>query len=200
VCGATIVAGGVDTSVQFIYQSTDDGSGNEKVIPDSNDWVNAGPPTTFTTDGSKTLTHTLSEGTWFVGMRVWNGFNNASVDRIEIDQGTTRHQVGDVTSTNKFVTPGISSCITDGFYVEATWDYGDAPSTYSARISVNGGDWENGQQNDSTNWGTSTNPKTGEWNTDSFFNFGDTIEIQIKADAEGGVSESDWSGSCTENF
>ena len=156
---------------------------------------------------TKTLTGLTNGQSYDVRVTAYNKFNNsgnyvnysAPASPLRWDYTNI---VTAVPEQPQFNTPSIITCSYIGFSneIHVEWNYGASPSSFSAQTNVNGAGWTNATLQSSSNWGGSSNPKTGNWSVNPFPNPGDTIQVRIRADAEGSNSASDYSSPCQDTY
>lgn len=160
------------------------------------DWQNVGNSVAYGTTGAKSINGIdvpKENTTYAVRILYWNYFNNVSADHIQ-EPSQQPYPTATSSSPNRYPTPVIDQAFQSGgsnVYVE--WTYGDEPSSFEAQWRLSGSNtWDNLILSSSSNWGTSSNPKSATWNDGKIIPSG-THEVRIRASAEGGVSESFWS-------
>lgn len=173
---ATLISlniGGFSTTVVFERQS-------------GASWISIGSPAVFTTNGTKTVQLNMpgDNTSYTIRARVYNMF-------VIEDWLTTNTSSATSSGPNVFPAPAISSAVWSGNNIQAYWNYGNSPNSFSAQWSAMGVSWTNLAGGSSSNWGTSTNPKSGIW-TPAQSGLNNT-QIRIRANAQGGVGASDWS-------
>lgn len=148
-------------------------------------WTDTGSQATFPSDGNWNFKgiQMPSENTNYSFRAIYyNDFNNQSADWKYSSTSTA-----DASNSNQYTTPDIGVVTDQGNTVYVEWGYGDVPSSFSLQSSSDGVSWTTRTLQSSTNWGTFNQPKSGTWTY-----AGD--RIRIRADAEGGINASDWTG------
>lgn len=159
-------------------------------------WQNVGNSVAYSSTGVKSIngiTVPNESTTYAVRILYWNYFNNVSADHLKLPVQSP-YPTATSSAPNQFPRPIISSASkVGGSNVRVVWTYGEDPSSFSAQWRLQGsGTWDDLALSSSNNWGTSTNPKSALWNDGKIIPSG-THEVRIKADAEGGIAESNWS-------
>jgi len=197
---ANLTTGGLTTTLVVEYQSALDGNGNAIAEPDDNEWQELGRNSGITSDGVRSSVSSIADGTYFFRASIFNAFISHEDDWAHANSGNNTDRWTVNTAPAVFDPPTIITAYDFFNSVRAEWNYGDSPSSFSAEIRIDGGAWEAGSLQSSSNWGSATNPKIGTWNPASVPNLGDLIEIRIRANAEGGTGQSDWSNIASFNF
>lgn len=172
-----ITAGGSPTVTQVQYK-----------IPTDTSWTDLGPGYSKQSQNI-TISHTevsMPEPMTQYDFRVqyYNGFNNHSSDW---------YYSAVITETSsaplKFGNIGITSA-TAASYVDVTFNYGDVPSEFELQSSSDGISWITRTLQSSTNWGTTSNPKTGRWTYSGIM-----VRLRASSQVVNGqtVAASDWS-------
>lgn len=183
--------GDLPTTVQVVYQDALDGSGNLQ-FPDTNDpnadWTLLGSNTISLPD-SMSQTYTLPTGSYFVGMRYYNGFISAMEDRVLYFEEDEYYTVG----TPTLAAPDLLNTITyngSQHTLEVT-DVGIPADTFDVSYRINGGSWtSNGVTVDDVDH--SVDPKVIKVSVNQFPFSGDLFEFRVQ-DEKAGYNDSAWS-------
>ena len=180
---------GVLGYVDYYWADGDDG------IPDSSTNWNKYASTSSPSNGTQSWSEEFSNGDYYFKVDVFNGYISEGSDRLE-DISYDLVSLGSGGGGTTLSTPSINTCYDSfGNRMTAEWDYSDVANHFNGRIRINSGNWLDTTLEDSSNWGTSTNPKSGTWSVNQLFDPGDVVEIQVQA--VDGSDTSDWSQSCS---
>lgn len=133
----SVIAGGVTTNIELLYQET-----NDEAIPLNDEWEVL-DSTTRSSNGTQGLSGELPNGEYFIGMRVWNGFCSHSSDKIILDQGTTRHTVSSSSGGTVDEITKLSFDSRLGATWFHTWEYPSSSASFQLEYVYNSGsNWE----------------------------------------------------------
>jgi len=201
----TIDVRGTYGRVEIYYQPSQSGS-----IPSS--WSGASSVLSSVynsnTSDSITISGLSQDQTYALSIYYFNDYNDDLADRDPDDgYNVTRLFRWSTTGSDQLSTPAISTCSSEApRLVNATWNYSENADLFIAEIrfdntgGTNFTDWiSNNELMSSSNWGTTTDPKEAQWdtNTNELFNPGARVQIRIQAvDTTGGFTASQFSAEC----